>query len=361
MKKLMFLICLFSVSALVCLSAQDNATRIFIEGTAEDPEHLAYFLDNFDIETVALGVTATRTKEEAAYTFRFRSEKAASGNGWILLMWLFNNETGAEMVSYSWAFQELTEMYTFNQFVLFQSVALIPRPVTIVQVPGATIGEDGELVLPEGTGVDDSWSRKNLYLRFSLDYPVNFYRVGIDGTSDAPGLDPVHGLNHVVMPFPGATLGFELGFLRFASIELQARANIGDRTGYFTDNANGFVGLSAAAQIKANLRPNPVFMVQPYGVFSIPLLFSPEFTDGDPNATPDTVKLADSLPLGLGGGVQVNVRGSNKGGFLLDVGFTGTLGNVYMRNHDDPATFPQSIPYTHFAFSIGVGYKFGLF
>ena len=369
LKKVGFFIFFFSLSALMCLQAQDNAIRIFIEGTAEDPEHLAYFLDNFDIETVALGVTATRTKEEAAYTFRFRSEKASSGNGWILLMWLFNNETGAEMVSYSWAFQELTEMYTFNQFVLFQSVALIPRPVTIVQVPGATIGEDGELVLPEGMGIDDSWSRKLFYLRLSLDYPVNFYdtrQVEYDtdvnwaNGNNKPGDKGAKGrFPQYTMVFPGLTLGFELAPLSFLSLELQARANYGDTTGYFTDNANGFVGLSAAAQLKGILRPSPTFMVQPYMVFSIPLVFSPEFTDGDEKTQPgNEFKPPDSLPPTLGGGVQVNVRGSDKGAFFLDVGFASMLDTFYLANHE--STFPQNIPYTHFSFSIGVGYKFGL-
>jgi len=317
---------------------------IYIEGIAEQEEHQTFFMTHFKAEAYAMGLTVTEYREEARYTFEFHvldhpDEEDPLVN-YIIAVYLFDNKTDVELVSFRWSFIDLYDIYEYIGLVFHTAAALIPA-------------EDVEEVITAIEPVhDDRWQNQRLYLRLSVDYPIVFYELQPTGLryggAYLPGTIPSgppanrQHLDHIVMPQPGFTLGVEWMFHRFASVELNFQGHFGDPA------SSMFFNMAAGLQVKGILRTR-YFMIQPYGALSVPINVSPEFSE---------------FPrLAAGGGIQIGIRGLRSTEvFFFDANFMLSLGDVFRYNpYGSLAPNPPRIHYRRFVFGLGIGYKFGFF
>ena len=339
MKKISFYI-FFLVLAYSSYAIDLPNRSLYIEGTAEEPEHSAFFLTSFSMEAIAMDFIVTDNKDEAGYTLNFHvqsyTDEYDPSLNYIILISLINNETDTEIVSFGWPYAELEEMYEHTQFVFNNAVIFIPG-----------ISEDDLENLIQAATVDNRWKNKWLYLRVSLDYPITFYQLQPTGLISGQGayMGPydsptsVQHLDHKVIPQPGFTLGFEWQFINILSLELNFQGNLGDPETYYYFNA------MAGAQLKYNFKTR-YFLLQPYGAFIFPFNISPEFSKFP--------------PLSLGAGIQAGIKGGKSGVVFIDLNCMFTPGDVYMHNpYGDLAPSPSEIHYRRFVFGLGIGYKFG--
>jgi len=340
MKKTLFFAFFFIITASVF--ANNFPTKIiYIEGTAERQDHRAFFMSNFELEATALGFTVSKNRAETEFTFMFNvqshSDEYDPSIKYILRISLIENETGTEMVSFGWAFAELEDMYAHNQF-LFHTAT--------VHIPGISEEEWADLAQPRAE--DKRWKNKWLYLRASADYPITFYSLqptgliggqgAYTGTFEIPST--VQHMDHKIMPQPGLTVGAELQFLDFMSLEINFQTYLGDPKTY------KFFNMALAAQLKYNLIIQN-FMLQPYGAFKYHLNTSSVFVE-----LPSFV---------FGGGIQAGIKAGSQGIIFIDVNFMLSLSDVYMHNpFGDLAPLPEKIHYKMYVLGIGAGYKFGL-
>ena len=334
---------LFAVSSFVI--ALTNRS-IYIEGTVEQPAHMAFFMTNFGLEASALGFSVSDDKDQAGHTFNFQVRSHADEYDpsirHIIFISLVNNETDIEIVSFGWPFAELEDMFEYNRFLFHTAAVHIPGLNEVVEVV-----ELVEVVME--APVDDSWKNKWLYLRASVDYPITFYMlqptglIGGQGAYAGPFDNPafVQHLDHKIFPQPGITLGAELQFLDYLSFELNLQMHMGDPENLY------FFNMATGAQLKY-IKKTRNFMFQPYGAFQLPLNVSPEFSKFPSYA--------------VGAGIQVGVRGGSSGAFFIDLNYMLFPGDVYMKNpYGDLAPNPSEIHYKRFTIGIGIGYKYGLY
>ena len=316
---------------------------LFIDGTAQISGHHEFFLRVFRIEAGGAGYVVAGSREEAAYTFRFNvtanmvendegelQPAPEYDNQYILRISLLDNSTDAEILFFDFFFTDLNEMYEYTQSLFHMATVYIPP--------------DKDVYL----GPDRSWQNKWLYFRATIDYPISFFALqstGLRGGGQAAYSQDNAGnsialqhLNHIILPQPGLTIGAEVQFLDFLGAELFFKLNIGD------PQTNFFINMAAGASVKFNIKIAD-FIIQPYLTGIIPLNMSTVFNQASPFAA--------------GIGVQAGVKGG-PGIIIIDIGFTLSFGDFFMKNRYTYAPLPTQIHYTHFAFGIGIGYKYGI-
>jgi len=198
----------------------------------------------------------------------------------------------------------------------------VPVEVEVVkQVPVEVITER-EVLIEES----DSWRNKWLYLRASADLPISYFQVKPGQDLDLPVDDKV-----VMIP-PGATLGLELQFMPWMSVEV-------DFVARFADVIDVAFIPGAALQIKFPLKPSRYFMLEPYATASISLL----------NMTPHS---DTPYYLEAGGGFQLGVKGGKAGAWFVDLSYKHTL-------FKEVRTLSPEISWNRFVIGLGVGYKMG--
>jgi len=345
MKKALFLPILLTLT--VSSFALNISNRfIFIEGTAEDEEHLEYFLRNFTIEARTAGYTVTRKKKDAAYTFTFAVSPnmvtvqgvlhpAPPGeNQFVINISLVNNKDNEEKVAFDFYFSTLDEMFDYNQFLFHRAT---------IYIPTAT-GKDV---------IDRDWQNKWVYFRLSFDYPIIFHALQPTGlylgqavyaevhddendTIEKVGIP----LDNRIQPQPGFTFGLEFQLLYFMSIEANFKFGIGDTVSF------SFYNLSMGAELKFPIKTRYV-VFQPYGAFKYNF-----------NAS-DFFKEFPSYEIG--GGLQVGMRMGRPGSLFLDISYLHSLTEVIMKNtYGDLAPSPHDIYYKRFVLGLSVGYKLGV-
>jgi hypothetical protein len=328
--------------------------NIYVEGTASRADHREFFQINFNMEATALGYTLTDNRGEAGYIYRYNVVPNMVDSGgierlpspdepqYVIQMSVIRNEDNFEVLSYNVPFTDLDELYEYNQFLFFRS-----------NLPFA----EGE---PVYVYPDTSWRDKWIYLRVSFDYPISFYVLQPDGLFAGKALykgdinspdDFSIPLNHRVSALPGATVGVEVQFLNFMSLEVNFQVSLGDTV------SNKFLNMAAGAQLKFPLKFANSLMIEPYGAFTYPLKKSDVF--------------ASIPPFLIGGGLQVCTKGGKNGAFFIDVNYMFALKNTTMHNQykikgaSDGTDYlfnkPEVINYKNFVIGLGVGYKFGLF
>jgi hypothetical protein len=339
---------LLLVLSISSLSAQIANRSIFFEGNAVLPEHRTFFLNNFAMEASALGYPVTANKAEAGYIFRFNVQRYTDENPatqFIILVTLLLREGEVELVSFGWPYAQLDEMYEYNQFVFFKAAVLIPG-----------ISEEDLAAMP--AAADTDWQNKWLYLRASFDYPIVFYALqgtglykgaayegpyGTDPTFPLAGRDTLVPLDNMVLPSPGLTLGVEVQFLNFMSLELNFQLSMGD------PKSNFFLNMAAGAELKY-IHKFRNYMLSPYLAFTYPLNKSSEFKDFP--------------PFVFGGGIQLGVKGTCSGAFFVNINYMMSLTNVVRHNpwiKDGWAPEPPEIHYNRFVIGLAIGYKHGFF
>jgi hypothetical protein len=318
--------CIFSflcIAALASAAAQSREdVRIYLPlVVAVDPMQADFFQKNFAMEIAGAGYTVTESVTEADYSMRLRvtSNATMRSDGtpqpappgqdqYVLQIILLRNSDNSQVVSLSYGFNELDEMYNHNLSLVYQTLANVPLnkggdDKTLVKF---MVGKEGERA--------DWWRNKWVYLRISADYPISYYERDPD--------DPYTGdIPKQVLAMPGATAGIEVQFLDWMSLEANFEARFWDLAGYVFLPGVG-------AQLKFPIKPSTYFMIEPYaaGVLS-------------------TNSADRSLSrYSVGGGVQLGVKGGDSGVIFFDVNYMYPL---------DEATTPHVV-------GLSLGYKSGL-
>jgi hypothetical protein len=348
MKRTIFLL-VFIILAVSSLSAQVQNRSVYIEGSAENPGHLTFFLNNFKMEAAALGYQVVENKAMAGYIIKFHAQSYNDSidpeirN--IVLVSLIYNETGREMVSFGWPYATIESMYEYNQFVYFRAAVLIPAL--------------SETDFADFLRRDDTWRNKWLYLRVSADYTVLFHRIqqggeppdglisdghkfyaAYDGDYNSPNfLDPIE---HIIWPTPGMTVGAEFHFLDFMSVEANFQLSFGD-----TRN-NYAVNLALGTELKFPLKFFKNYAISPYAAFLFPIVVPAHY-------------IRDEYPkFFLGGGVQFNINGGKMGAFFVDAKFMMPTKEIITENYTwEFSPLPTTFHYKRFTLGISAGYKFG--
>jgi hypothetical protein len=312
--------------------------NLCIEGSAENPDHLEFFTNHFRIEAAIKGYIVTESRANAENTFRFEVlphiilyddgiEEVASTNDdqYILRIGIIRNSDGEQLVSFDFPFTDLDAMNEHTQSLFAKAIVSIPLPAEIII---------------------DTWRNKWLYVRASLEFPVTFYilkPIGLEhgavygGSGTSYRTVPI---DNKVMALPAATLGVEVQFLNFMSVEPKFQVgmeNLGDSL-YF----NFAVGL----EIKVPRKFIRHVMLEPYVAASYPLLISPNFV---------------KFPMfGVGAGVQLGIQVGRSGVLFLDVNYMYFIGDAVIKNFTGGYTpNPTEIHYQRSVIGIGIGYKFG--
>ncbi|MCL2128260.1 MAG: hypothetical protein FWH38_08395, partial [Treponema sp.] len=247
MKKL-WIAPVFALLAAASSFASDlESVNIHIEGTATLEEHWDFFMNNFAIEAAGAGYTVVEDKDEAEYTLQFQAEPYEEENPgeFSVQITVVRNEDGAEVLCFDYYFTSLDEINELNQFLFFQATISIPRPKevevetvteTVYETVFETVVEEKLVPVPES----DDWRNKWLYARVSADYPITFYKLKGDGliggvaVYEGPYDSPtrVSPLDNSIVAMPGVTVGAELQFLNWMSVEPFFQLTLG-RPGFY--------------------------------------------------------------------------------------------------------------------------------
>jgi hypothetical protein len=247
---------------------------------------------------------------------------------------LIRNEDDYEMLSFSFLFTELDEMYDYNLYLLYQAMANVP------------LTKLGDIEIVEES---DRWRNKWLYLRGNIDYVVSThmiipnldvhsdfrYRIyDPDNPTDNQWMDNVFGTGL------GFTAGLELQFLYWMSAEV-------DFIFRFGDPENAFVFIPGIGlQLKFPLKPARHFMLEPYIMGAAQMNTSSEYKFFPRYAA--------------GGGMQFGAKGGEMGAFFVDANILYSLADVVMPNpRASDNWLPPEIRYTRIVVSVGIGYKVG--
>jgi len=371
MKKIYFVIILafFAVFSYANDINEVPNDHIYLEGNASRADHNEFFQTNFRMEAMSLGYTIAEKKNDAGYIYRYNvvPNMVMYSDGvqrlappdepqYILQISVVRNTDNSELLSFNFPFTDLDEMYEYNQYIFFRAAVNIPP------AEGTSSSQSTKAAVANAVAkvIDTSWKDKWIYFRASFDYPITFYTLQPNGLyegkslwngSDIKNPDSFSiPLNHRVNALPGATVGVEIQFLNFMSVEFSFQVNFGDTVD------NKFINMAAGAQLKFPLKFVNSLVIEPYGAFTYPLKKSEIF-----NSFP---------PYDVGGGVQICTKGGKNGAFFIDVNYMFSLENAAMNNlykvkgsNDDTAYLfknPKDVNYKRFVIGLGVGYKFGL-
>jgi hypothetical protein len=341
MKKRIITLLVFVAVGMTAFSQTRDDISVYIAPVTGSPEQAAFFHENFTTETVGAGYNVTENAKDADYTLRLtvKPNMILYDDGTtelappeekqnILYIGLDRNEDKAEIVAFSFAFTTLDEMYDFNLYLLYEAMANVP------------------LTKLDGVARDDRWRNKWLYIRASFDYPITFYQLMEPkalwggGNGDYNDAERWHNLDHRINPFPAATLGLEFQYLNWMSSELNFNLSFSDPM------SNSFIPAIQIEQ-KFPIKPSDHFMIEPYAAVSFPI---------------DTSMSCCSFPkVGIGGGVQLGVKGGSIGSIFVDVNYIQYLGNVVIKNNSSYYPYPSEIQYNRFVVGIGIGYKAGFY
>jgi hypothetical protein len=311
---------------------------------ADDPAHADYFRKNFAMEIAAAGYTVTESIQEADYTIRMSVRRNSEPVGpnerqYMLQITLMRNSDTAEIVSLSFGFNDLDEMYNHNLSLVYQILANVP------------LGGGGDNILVKymvGKGGEmegDSWRNKWLYVRLSIDYPINYYTIKSDGLyqdnyiffNNAEGTQYSR-ISGQTVTMPGFTAGLEFQFLDWMSLEANFELRLWDTAGF------AFIP-GVGAQLKFPLKPSTFFMIEPY-VTGVAAMNLAEHSVLFPRYS-------------IGGGIQLGVKGGNAGVFFFDVNYIHSLDEVITLNPDNRFTKPETLHWNRFVIGMSVGFKAG--
>jgi len=356
--------CIFTtllIAAAMSIAAQSRGdVRIYIPPVnTEDPAQADFFRRNFTMELTAAGYTVSENILESDYSMRLSVRRnvtvAADGtttmassndNQYVLQIILMRNSDTAQIVSLSFSFTELEEMYDHNLTLVYQTMA---------NVPLSRGGDTGTLVkymVGRGEEGGDWWRNKWLYIRLSADYPLSFYQVHTTGLYDDKYLYVVtvneedgttstqySRIDRQIVAMPGATAGLEIQFLYWMSLEANFELRLWDVTGY---GFNPGIGL----QLKFPLKPANHFMIEPYAA----AVFATTYNDN----------IIEFPRYAVGGGIQFGVKGDNRSVLFFDAKYMYPLSDDVTRNMDDQFKSPAKLHWSHFTIDLSLGIKIGL-
>jgi len=348
MKRAVFLL-VFLIIAVSSYAQRPSNSFLFIDGTAEDEEHLEFFLTNFNLEAATAGYKVTDKKREAAFSFKFivspnmievqgnMKPAPPDDNQYVINISIVNNKDNKEIVAFDFYFTDLLEVYDYTQFLFHKATVYIP----------AAAKEDIN---------DRNWQNKWLYFRASFEYPVIFHRLQETGLHAGQAVyveasdpsDPTKvirddfiPLDHKIQPQPGIKIGLEFQFLYFMSFEANFHVSFGDTTTYY------HINMAAGGELKFPIKTR-YLVLEPYGAFVYNINSSSAFKE---------------FPLfALGGGLQLAARAGRSGAVFLDINYLHSFTEAVLYNtYGHIAPEPPEIYYKRFVLGLAVGYKYGIF
>jgi len=343
-KALCALIILFSsISGLY--AANSKGIKLNIQGTGSN-ELVEGFKYALKIEATAAGYDVTDNMTEAKYIIKFTVAFDQVQQKSKFNVSLVKVADSSEVVAMEYLFTDEEEMLLYSQLVFFMLMANLPEDET-------------------GSGiVDNTWRDKWLYARVSVDYSVMLLALKSDdlflgtGVYNGPPTAPtaVIPLDNKVFPTPGLSLGLEVQFLNFISVEPGVQVlyeKVID--GYSTLN------MLPSMKIKFPLKFFDGFVPAPYLMAAYPMRFSLE------------KEIFDKFPMLLfGAGMQVAVKTGKNDALFFEADYMmsfGDFGDTYLNNQfaqpygNNPplAPNPGTIKYNYSAACFKIGYKFGFF
>jgi hypothetical protein len=339
MKKYIITIAFLVITGALFAQSRDDIAVYIPPVTGGVPEQQVFFSENFKMELLGANYAVVENQNDSDYTMALAITQDVD-DGYedetgvaqvdhiinVLTVSLQDTKDGREVLQFSWAFETLEDMYEWNLHLIYQAMANVP--------------------LTKITGVPDTnhWRNKWIYIRASFDYPITFYANPNPGGIHA---EPVAGepnryarLDHKIRPFPGFTAGLEFQFLNWMSIEGDFQINFGDPL------STALIP-SIDIELKFPLKPSRHFMIEPYAMAALPA-----------TTATDTVQFP---VVGVGGGIQLGVKGGAMGAFFVDVNYVHYLGDVITKNTDADKPLPTTISWTRFSVGLGIGYKIGFF
>jgi hypothetical protein len=284
------------------LSAQTSRTdiKIFIPRPESRPriyEQQDFFAEQFKMEISAANYTITDNRNEADYLVRLIIDNneyygQPGEKQYILTLVLVRTEDNKDIVQFAWPFTELTEMYQWNLYLVYQAMANVPMTKetgsptkTIIERETNTITQTGGGDGAGGAGRDDRWRNKWMYLNFSVGADMA-YMVRSGSVLTDQG-----------MVAPMAFVGVEVQFLGWMSIELDAA-----KVRLLHDTKQYYITISPSASLKWVFKLADFAMLEPYA-----------------GAEYSIAVAGISVPwLSVAGGIQAGVRGGDRGAIIVD-------------------------------------------
>jgi hypothetical protein len=271
---------------------------------------------------------------------------------YVFQLMLRNTKTNETLVQQTLYYTTMDEVYNFFPLLVYNLFShILGAPAYTVAQAAPTKGK----VYDENA---DIWRNKWLYLRTSVDFPINYYKLKGDGLIGGIGMfegpedspNRVAPLDNIVVALPSLTVGFEIQFLNWMSIEPKFQVGLDHMSD--TD----FFYMAPGLELKFPLKFMRNIMLEPYGAIAMPIL--------TPKSLFKTTSLfGDSLPwfpwFGVGGGVQISTYGGKAGAVFIDINYM-YFGDVGRHNpYGELYPNPDLIHYTSSFVSIGIGYKAG--
>jgi hypothetical protein len=257
---------------------------------------------------------------------------------YVFQLMLRDTKTNETLVQQNLYYASMDEVYNFFPLLvhnLFTHILGSPVYTFAQAAPGAAYDENV-----------DTWRDKWLYLRISIDFPISYYELKEDGLIGGIGAyegsfespNRVSPLDNKVVLLPALTIGLELQFLNWLSIEPKFQAGMDHM------NEIDFFHLAAGVELKVPLKFMRNIMIEPYGAFTMPLL-------------PPTDVFDSSPMFGYGGGIQISTYGGKAGAVFIDVNYM-YFGDVGIYNPNGQLyPNPKVIHYNRSVIGLGFGYK----
>jgi hypothetical protein len=312
----------YSLLLVLCalpLAAQSSRgdIKIFIPRPVSNPGIFAqqdFFAEQFKMEIAAANYTVTDKRGEADYNINLTVDDneyygQPDEKQYMLTLVLTRTADNKDIVQFSWPFTEMTEMYQWNLYLVYQAMANVPLTKEIDEQT-KTIIEREKLV---GQQIDDRWRNQWLYLNVNAGIDLIYYLRNQDGKLQTGAF------------MPALLAGLEWHCLNFLSLELDVKPR------FLSMNE---ITLSGALTARLVLKFGTM-MLEPYGGGEYAYSFS----------TPVP-------PFSLLAGLQVGTRGAATSAWVLDFGFTQNLTGAYKSDINGEE-------YGLTRFHILLGYKFG--
>jgi hypothetical protein len=333
---------LFIVISAVRLPAQERSdTALYIAAASGGTQaQRQFFDDNIPMEVANANYKLVYTPAESDYIINMNLSQGEDydnpgGTVNIFTITVVRTRTGAEVVRYSYDYQDVEEMYQWNLYIVYNALA----NVSLTNISAAPAAEDAPL----------PWWNTWVYLGFRA----------------APALT---GYSYITVPnYPGDTsagLGGEGGLtvefrtFRFLSFQLDALLSwdgftaprIVSQEDSQTYTADDFGGLSVTIPfaVKVPLAFEKV-VLSPYAGLYFTMIIGPLLMSRGGGPV-EEVPAYKTLPLGFTAGADISFR-AGRGEFSVDLRYYRDFGETIVQ--DGPR-------FTRDRITLSLAYKFGL-
>jgi len=344
-KALCALIILFS-SVTGLYAANSKGITLNIQGTGSG-DLAESFINALRIEAIAAGYDVSDNVTAAKYLIKFAMTFDQEQQKSKFNVSLVKAADSSEIVAMEYLFTDEEEMLLYSQLIFFMLMSNLPED----EVGGV---------------VDETWRNKWLYVRASVDYSI--MRLALiksdklfNGTGAYNSLTPddidnptaIVPLENKIVEMPGISLGAEVQFLDFMSVEPGIQV-------LYENVAQGYTSLNMlpSLKIKFPLKFFGGFVPAPYLMAAYPIRLSLE-----------KEIFADFPKVLFGAGMQAAVKMEKNSALFFEADYMmsfGPLGETNLYNqlakYPNPlAPYPGQIGYNYSAVCFKIGYKYGFF